>query len=230
MGEHHETRRPRRARLLVTSVLISALVAGLGQTSAGASAADCTVPAGAFKFHASFSNGNLSLGSAKATGLTSTACGSIQIVGGQFISTVQPADISFPPANVKLLFLSLPSTITVNAPLSGPAVIAPDFSKADMSLTASLTASAKLLGFTCQIGPLTPTLTTGKSGTMTGRTFVNSGDGFSGTVVANNFAVPAIKKSSTCPWLIATLSNVLVGLPAAPGKASISLDGNIKLG
>ncbi|HEY5153162.1 MAG TPA: hypothetical protein VIJ47_00410, partial [Acidimicrobiales bacterium] len=52
--------------------------------------------------------------------------------------------------------------------------------------------------------------------------------GYTGKVVANDFAVPAIQRSNTCPGFVASLSNLLVGLPAAAGKASITMEGSIK--
>lgn len=215
------------AILLASALLVSML----GTGTAGASSTTCTKPAGAFStFHASFSNGSMKLGSATGSGLAAQACGSISIVNGQFISTVLPADISFAPVSVKILFLSLPASITVNGPLTGPAKIGTGFTSADISLTANITASASLLGFKCNIGPIAPTLTTGKSGALTGKTFTGSlANGFSGTVVANDFAVPAVQRSATCPGLIAFFSNTLVGLPAKPGQASITMDGTIKL-
>ena len=144
------------------------------------------------------------------------------------VLTVQPRDIKFPGVSVKLLFFSVPSVITVNEALSGPFKPGPGFTSAKVNLTANLSASVKVLGFSCVIGPLTPTITTGKSGALHGTTFTGSQKkGFTGKVVANNFAVPVIQSSETCPWLIAKLSNVLVGLPAAPGKASISMKGSI---
>ncbi len=196
---------------------------------ASASATTCAKPAGAVTtFHTAFANGTMSLGNAKAAGLIVKACGAVTGKTGAMVLTIQPGDIKFPAVSVKLLFISLPSTITVNAPLSGPFKPGPGFTSAKVNLTANLSASAKILGFSCVIGPLTPTLTTGKSGALQGTTFTGSQkNGFTGKVVANNFAVPSIQSSETCPWLIAKLSNVLVGLPAAPGEASISMEGSI---
>ncbi len=242
-GDHHlqgglpdmtSTRRrtARRASIPVTVLLASTLLFSvLGTGAAEASATTCTKPAGAFAaFHASFSNGSMKLGSATGSGLAADACGSISAVGGKLVATVLPSDMSFAPVSVKVLFLSLPANIVVNAPVTGPAGISKDLKSADISLTASITASASLLGFKCDIGPIAPTLTTGKSGSLTGKTFTASGGVYSGTVVANDFAVPGIKKSRACPGLVAFLANTLVGLPAAPGKASIQMDGTIKLG
>ncbi|MHB8716869.1 MAG: hypothetical protein ACYC9H_12780 [Sulfuricaulis sp.] len=88
--------------------------------------------------------------------------------------------------------------------------------------------SAKFLGFSCVIGPLTPMLTTGKSGSLQGAIFTGSlKNGFTGNIVANDFAVPSIQSSKTCPWLIAKLSNLLLSLPAVPGKAAISMEGSL---
>ena len=179
-------------------------------------------------FHAKFSNGSMKLGSATASGLSAQACGWIHFKNGVLVSTVNATDISFPSVSVKVLFLSLPATVTVNAPLEGPVTFANNLTTANIKLGANLTASAKLLGFSCAIGPLTPTLTTGTSGSLTGVPFTGSlGKGFSGKVVANDFAVPAISSSSSCPKLIASLAGLLVGLPASAGKASISMDGSI---
>lgn len=232
-----QPRSPRRLRtraglILAAGALATASLAFVGTSGAGASATSCAVPEDGLGFHATFKNGTLKLGSATATGLAADACGFIVAnPDGTLVSTVQPGDIAFTPVSVKILFLSLPSTVTVNAPLSGPVQIGPAFDSADISLTANLSAAASLLGFKCTIGPLTPTLTTGTSGSLTGTTF--TGDltsGFSGKVVANSFAVPAIKSSSSCPGLIAGLSNLLVGLPAKPGKASIQMEGSITVG
>lgn len=71
-------------------------------------------------------------------------------------------------------------------------------------------------------------LTTGKSGALQGKTFTGSRNtGFTGIVVANDFAVPAIQCTQDCPWLIARAANFLVGLPAASGNASIRMEGSI---
>ena len=227
---------PRSPRRLLTRTGAALAVAALGTASlafvgtagAGASPTDCTAPPETLPFKAKFTNGTLKLGSASATGLSADACGVLSLDGDTFVSTVQPGDIAFSPVSVKILFLSLPSTVTVNAPLTGPVQLGPNFDTADIALTANLSASASLLGFKCVIGPLTPTLTTGKSGALTGTTFTGGFDtGFSGKVVANQFAVPAIRSSRSCPGLIAGLSNLLVGLPAAPGKASITMEGSI---
>ncbi|MHB8716870.1 MAG: hypothetical protein ACYC9H_12785 [Sulfuricaulis sp.] len=48
------------------------------------------------------------------------ACGAVTGKHEMLVSTVQSRDIEFPAASVKLVFISLPFTITVNAPLSGP--------------------------------------------------------------------------------------------------------------
>jgi len=218
----------RRSRIPVQA-LAALFVPLISASTALASAPHCAKPAGAIStFHAAFTNGTMSLGSAKATGLSAKACGAVSGKLGALMSTIQPGDIEFSVVSVKLLFISLPSTITVNAALSSPFSLVHVFTSAEVNVTANVSASARLLGFSCSIGPLAPTLTTGKSGSLKGKTFTGSmKNGFTGKVVANDFSVPAIKVSKTCPWLIATLSNLIVGLPAAPGKASISMEGSI---
>ncbi len=228
-------RAPRRRRLPLVLAFCAVItsIAFVGPGPAEADPTSCEKPEGAFTtFTASFSNGTMQLASATATGLSAEACGSVALVPGQgFVSTVQPDNIAFGQVSVKLSFLRLPATVTVNEPIVGPVKIARGFVSADVTLPASITASTRLLGFECGIGPITPSLTTGASGALTGTTFTGSlAEGYTGRVVANDFAVPAIQPSSRCPWLIAKLSNLLVGLPADPGEASIEMDGTMKIG
>ena len=217
-----------RSRTLALA-LASLVVQFVSASPASASGTSCAEPAGAVTtFHAAFANGTMSLGSAKAAGLNAKACGAVTGKPGAMVLTVQPEDIEFPDVSVKLLFFSVPSTITVNAPLSGPFKPGPGFTSVEIRLSTKLSATAKFLGFSCVVGPLTPILSSGKSGSLQGTTFTGSlKNGFTGMVVSNDFAVPAIQSSKTCPRLIAKLSNTLVGLPAVPGKASISMKGSI---
>lgn len=220
----------KRSRSRVRVLALASLVVPFASASpASASATTCAEPAGAATtFHAAFTHGTMSLGSAKTIGLSAKACGAVTGKPGAMVLTVQPGDIEFPAASVKLLFVSAPSTLTVNAPLSGPFKPGHGLTSAEVNLKANLSASAKFMGFSCVIGPLTPTLTTGKSGSLHGTTFTGSlKKAYTGKVVANEFVAPAIRSSKTCPWLIATLANALMGLPAAPGKASISMNGSI---
>jgi len=208
----------------------SLFVAFVGTGSAEADPTTCTAPPGALlTFHANFTNGSTKIGRASANNLNAKACGSISMQNGQLISTVATPDITFDPIQVKVLFLKLPTTITANAAVSGPVQLGPGLATVDLTLTTDLTAKSKILAFTCDIG-LKPTITTGASGSLTGTTFTGSvASGFTGKVVANDFAVPAIQRTRSCPGLIAGLSNSLVGLPSAPGKASIQMDGAIKI-
>lgn len=219
-----------RSQIPMRALMLASLVVPFASASpASAGPITCAKPAGAVTtFHTAFANGTMSLGRAEATGLIVKACGAVTGKTEAMVLTVQPGDVKFPAVSVKLLFIELPSTIAVNAPLSGPFKPGPGFTSAKVNLTANLSASIKVLGYSCVIGPLTPTLTTGKSGSLQGTTFTGSQKkGFTGMVVANNFAVPVIQISETCPWLIAKLANILVGLPAAPGEASISMEGSI---
>jgi hypothetical protein len=83
----------------------------------------------------------------------------------------------------------------------------------------------------CSDGPMTPTLTTGKSGSLEGTLLTGESliAGVEGTLVANEFAVPKIEPSSTCSLAAAELSNTLIGLPLKPGEASITTKAFIKL-
>ncbi len=212
---------------MLTLVLASLVIPFVSECSANATT--CAKPAGAVTtFHTAFANGTMLLGNAKAAGLSAKACGVVTGKPGAMVLTVKPGDIKFPVGSVNLLFIRLPSTIVVNASLSGQFKPGPGFTSAKVNLSANLSASVKLLGFSCVIGPLTPMLTTGKSGSQHGMTFTGSQkNGFTGKIVSNDFAVPIIQNSKTCPWLIARLANIFVGLPAAPGEAFISMEGSI---
>jgi len=229
MSQSYLSRAQVRWSLIPVLAFAALVVPFVCASSASASEISCAEPAGAVTaFHATFANGTLSLGMAKATGLSAKACGAVTGKTGAMALIVQPGDIEFRGVSVKLRFFSVPSTITVNAPLSGPFKPGPGFTSAEVSLKANLSASAKVLGYNCVVGPLTPTLTTGKSGALQGTTFTGSRkNGFTGIVVANDFAVPAIQRTKDCPWLIAKVANFLVGLPAAPGEASIRMEGSI---
>ncbi len=219
-----------RIRVRVRVLVLASLFVPFASVSpASASATSCAEPAGAAAtFHAVFTDGTMVLGRATSHGLRAKACGAVIGKTGAMRLTIQPGNIAFPAVSVKILFIHVPATITVNAPLSGPFKTGPGLKSAEVSLKANLSASFTLLGFNCDIGPLKPTLTTGKSGSLHGMTFTGDIEkGYTGKVVANDFVVPAIQSSKTCPKLVAAMANTLAGLPLAPGKASISMEGAI---
>jgi hypothetical protein len=72
---------------------------------------------------------------------------------------------------------------------------------------------------------ISPTLTTGKSGSLEGKNLRGEPGallttGVSGTVVANEFAVGSVDPSSACPPGTAERLNTTLGLPLAAGQSS----------
>ena len=239
-----------RRRIIASAVAAGTLVAGLGMaglaapagaatghswwwqpsstsgsSSTSSSSNTCPTASGAsLAFAGTLSNGVAKFGSAASvTGLTGTMCGLVNV--GTLTATVQPANFVFAPTTTKLLgFLNLPTTITVGAPAT--AVLAPGKASGtyDTSMKLTLSANVDLLGlFHCTVGPMTPTVTTGTSGTVSGTPLTGSLlTKLTGTMAAGDFAVPAIQSSSTCPGIIAGISNLIMGLPLAAGKSTIT--------
>lgn len=78
------------------------------------------------------------------------------------------------------------------------------------------------------IGPIAAQLTTGTSGDLTGAPIAGPLGGVqSGVLVADEFSVPAVQPSATCPGLVALLTSSLAGLPLAPGASSLRFDTTI---
>ena len=212
----------------LTAAPVAVMLVMIVPTPSPASAA-ASCPTGPLTFNATFSNGTASIGTAaKGSGLSGTACGALKPVLGGFTLDVPAANISFAPTTLKLFgIISVPSTITVDGPMTGT-VTGPTSNPAgtlsfEQTSAAPLTSTVKLLGFTCSVGPFTPVLTTGTSGSLTGTPLTGTLTAQTGTLVSNTFSVPAIQGSPTCPGFIAGLSNSTLGLPLAPGKSSLTL-------
>jgi hypothetical protein len=90
----------------------------------------------------------------------------------------------------------------------------------NISLAAPTTPSLTSLGMTCSL-PLPPvTFTTGVSGAhgLTGRPVTGPTHAGTAEVVSNDFAIPPVATSKSCPASIAATFNKLLGLPAAAGR------------
>lgn len=223
----HLSTRPTAARralavLVALAVALLTTVTLTGAAPAGASTPCPTVTPGPlrFTFTAQFTNGTVDMnGKAKVTGASGAACGTIVPSGGKLVATVPAANMSFGDAEA-VIFGLVPVPVTM-VPLT-------DFTGTGSfgttgihtTLSGSVSATTNLLGFRCSIGPITPTLTTGTSGALTGSPFVKG----AGKLVANDFAIPAIASSATCPKLVAYFANLLLGLPAKPGASSMTFD------
>jgi hypothetical protein len=177
------------------------------------------------------------------------------IVSVNFNVNATAANTSFAPGTVVLFgLISAPQTVAIDGPLVGTATSTANIASvlaaiganpddpafpatvpATSSETVSqpLTATVNLLGFKCSIGPFTPVLTTGTSGSLTGTTLTGPQNltsltaTLTGSLVANTFAVPAIQSSSSCPELLAVASNLLLGLPLAAGKSSMQVNATL---
>jgi len=183
-------------------------------------------------FSGSLTGGTVKLGSAlTGSGLTGTACGLVDLSSLSY--SIDAANFTFAPTSVSLFgLLNLPSTITVAGNATGSLSVAPSTSGIafDTTLPLPVKASVKLLGFTCSVGPFTPTFTTGTSGSLTGSPLAGTSlSSLSGKLVANAFTVPPIQPSATCPGLIATISNTFIGLPLGVGKSAITSSATFSL-
>ncbi len=79
------------------------------------------------------------------------------------------------------------------------------------------------LGTNCPVTIPSVPLTTLTSGALVGQPVTGPFHGGVALTVANNFAIPAVQPSPSCPPAIAQTINKFVGLPAAPGLASLTV-------
>lgn len=192
-----------------------------GSTSSGMS---CPATQGlSIAFSGTLSNTNAKFGSAATvSGVSGSLCGTLDLTTST--ATIQPNNFVFNPTSTKLYgFLSLPTTLAVTAPTT--ATLSPTATGAyNTSMSVSMLATASILGlFTCNIGPITPTMTTGQSGSVSGTPLTGSVlTQLKGTLAAGDFSVPKITPSSQCPSFIAGIADLLMGLPLAPGKSTIT--------
>jgi hypothetical protein len=224
---------------------LSLALAVLAPQAARAEEAKCPAPpANHLYFDGTLSEGTLKLGSkASASGIEATiSCGLINLVGDTV--TVPAANVSYKPFQLHLLGLvPLETTISLDGPAEGSmsAVLGENELHESItvgynsSLTAPVTSTVNVsaLGVglqECSDGPLVPTLTTGKSGSLEGTLLKGSlATSLEGTLVANEFAVPRIQPSASCSIASAELSNTLLGLPLAPGESSITSKATLKV-
>ena len=79
------------------------------------------------------------------------------------------------------------------------------------------------LGTNCPVTIPSVPLTTVTSGALVGQPVTGPFHKGVALTVANNFPIPAVQPSPSCPPAIAQTVNKFVGLPAAPGLASLSV-------
>jgi hypothetical protein len=234
-------RSPRKVASLGV-VLAAALagVASLGMIApAGAAAAfKCgEPPENSLFFNGSQREGVIKLGkNATATGVGGPITCGVLTVGAEGIRySVPAANVVYNPFTVKLFgFLPLEGGLTVDGPAEGSLGAVeqelPDgeFELVGLSTTfeAPVTSTISFLGLAkCSIGPFEVALTTGKSGSLEGTYLTGEivgPEGLTGTLVGNEFSVPKITPSKSCPFFISALSNLILGLPLKPGQSSVT--------
>lgn len=167
-----------------------------------------------------------------ASGITGVATGTLAPgAGGTFDVVLPKGNIDILPGTATLslgfLKLGLPTTFTADSDITGTATLGAGGS-IDATLTSSLSTTAQVGPFACTIGPITASLTTGTSGSLTGTPFTGSLTGVeSGVLVANDFSVPAVQATPHCPGLVAGLVDILAGLPLAPGSSSLKFNASL---
>jgi hypothetical protein len=240
----HSTHRPRRgltltrgrgAAVVLAGLALAGVLTAVGATAAGPAAPAATAtgcPTGALAFSSTLSKGSMKVGRvASVTGGSAKACGAISAgADGALVATVEKTNVTFAPTETSVLILKLPTRVAATGNLSGPATIAADGQH--VALTGPVAATANILGARCVLN-LTPTLTTDTSRRLKGQPLTDDGSGtgsVKGKLVADDFAVPAIRATRECPAAIAGLTNALLGLPLAKGESSITFDIALKLG
>jgi hypothetical protein len=216
---------------------------------AGASAATkCgTPPFLSVFFGGTQSEGVIKLGkNAAAMGVGGTiSCGvlTLELTPEGTIPFKIPAEnVVYNPFTVKLFgFLPLEGTLTVDGPADGglgpvygpenPETHESELVGFSTTFEAPVTSTISLMIFKCSIGPFPVALTTGKSGSLEGKYLTGElvgPEGLSGELVGNDFAVPRIQPSSSCPGFLAGLTDFILGLPLQAGQSSVTSDENLK--
>lgn len=151
-------------------------------------------------------------------------CGLVQLP--ELSGTIRPGDVHFAPnsPNVYVAGLeALPITVSFTQPLA--ATIAPQPASnggLDIAITTSNQATQSVLGMSCSVVLNQVTFTTRGSGRLTGRPVTGPTAAGSAEVVSNDFPVPAVQPSASCPPAVAATFNKLLGLPLGPGVATFT--------
>jgi hypothetical protein len=223
-----------RARAVcLVAVMAGAVGAAALVAPAGAAASCGEPPAGHLYFNGTQTEGVIKVGStASATGVSGTVtCGLLSEITLTF--EIPAEGVKYNPFTLKLLgFLPLESTLNVEGTTTGglsPVTKENEFGEEETlgyntAFTTPVDSTVSFLGIAnCTVGPFSPTLTTGKSGSLEGSILVGSiQSGLSGTLVANEFTIPKIAASRSCPLFLAGLSNLILGLPQKAGGSSLT--------
>ena len=133
---------------------------------------------------------------------------------GQIFGSLSAALTFFPATQPKVPFVAHPGTIT------GGFSCGPSNNGLAVFLNAPVSGSTGLYGLSCTIGPFTIHLTGVVTGPLSNASIV---------LRSNDFEVPGVKPSPTCPGQVPSNLNAIAGLPIAPGGASATLPGTATL-
>ena len=170
-------------------------------------------------------DGTLRTPAATVADINATFCGVVTVVNGTppcgaTGSVVSPQDGQvFGSLSVDLTLV--PGMTPTIGFVANPGTISGGFScgssENGLSVTLDATVSGStgaLYGVSCTIGPLTIPLTGVVTGPFTDMT---------ATLTSNDFTVPAIQSSPTCPGAVPANIDAIAGLPLSPGAASATL-------
>jgi hypothetical protein len=176
-------------------------------------------------------NGLLTTGTATIANINVSFCGVVTVVSGTppcgatgSVSSPQDGQIYGPLSVALTLVPGMSPTLGFT---SNPGTITGGFSCGtsqnglNVSLNATVSGStAPVFGVSCTIGPLTIPL----SGAVTGP-FTN----MTATLTSNDFSIPTVQGSPTCPGAVPANIDAIAGLPSGPGGASVSLPVTVSL-
>jgi len=162
-------------------------------------------------------NGTLTTGLGAFSPLTGTMTGTVDASGN---ISIPEANITFTPFDVAITN-PVPATVTItpvaNSAFTG--TVNPDTGLVTLAGSISANLALPAFGLTaCPLGPLTLSLSTANAG---GSPYsVATGDA---TVADNTFVIPAIPDAQPGCGGLEGLINTTLGLPSAPGGASLTL-------
>lgn len=178
-------------------------------------------------------NGALTTGSWTVSNIDAKFCGIVTVVN-DFTQPpcVVTGNIDVPPDGqmfgpLSVALTPVPGMSPIVGLVANPGPITGGFScgSSQNGLVVSLNAvvggsTAPLFGVSCTIGPVAIPLGGSVTGPLASAT---------ATLTSNNFGVPAIQPSSTCPSAVASNIDAIAGLPLAPGGANATLPSTASL-
>ncbi|HET9076834.1 MAG TPA: hypothetical protein VFN68_07870 [Acidimicrobiales bacterium] len=154
--------------------------------------------------------------------LYAVACGLVQLP--QLTGTIQESNIVLATPNIYVAGLeALPASVSFGKLTADVSMTPAANGGLDITVTGSTQASVSTLGFTCGI-TLNASFTTLTDGKLSGQPVTGPTQDGQAVAVGNSFPVPAVVGSDTgsCPPSVAQTFNQVLGLPAAPGRATFT--------